>query len=46
MLHFSVRACKLALVVIMQGGMINTQSGTAQASNYLINHKVIELILR
>lgn len=33
MLRFSVRACKLALAVIMQRGMINTQSGSAQASN-------------
>lgn len=36
-----MRACKLALAVIMQGGMINTQSGSAQASNYLINHEVV-----
>lgn len=35
MLHVSVKACKLALAVIMQGGMINTQSGSAQASYYL-----------
>lgn len=45
MLRVSVRACKLALAVIMQGGMINTQSGSAQASNYLVNHNVTELIL-
>lgn len=42
MLHFYVRACNLALAVIMQGGMINTQSGSAQGGNYL---KVDEHVL-
>lgn len=46
MLRFSLRACKLALAVIMQGSMINTQliSGSAQASNHPIHCTVIALI--